>query len=101
MKVADGRNAPFWTGTLLFFAAIVVLTYFPVLSGKVPLPNDMVFRYPPWDAIAKPALPPFATIGDLITFVYPLRLFGSRTVQQAQLPLWNPYFSSGAPFVAD
>jgi hypothetical protein len=101
VKIADSRNAPFWTGTLLFFAAIVVLTYFPVLAGKVPLPNDMVFRYPPWDAIAKPALPPFATIGDLITFVYPLRLFGSRTVKQAQLPLWNPYFSSGAPFVAD
>jgi hypothetical protein len=100
-KNADGRQPAFWPIVVLFFAAIVVLTYFPTLAGKVPLPNDMVFRYPPWDGIAKPPLPSFATIGDLVTFVYPSRMFAARAVREGKLPLWNPYLSSGAPFVAN
>jgi hypothetical protein len=101
MNSSGARNPASWPLLVTLFSAMVLVTYFPVLTGKVPLPSHLVLQYPAWVGTEKPTPTPVATIGDLITFAYPSRLFASRTVQQLKLPLWNPYISSGVPFVAD
>ncbi|MGA9350519.1 MAG: YfhO family protein [Anaerolineae bacterium] len=39
--------------------------------------------------------------GDLVSFLYPLYHFASRSLRQGIIPLWNPYLYGGAPFAAD
>src|SRR4051812_30178530 len=90
----------FWRLAFLVFAVLAVLTYFPVLTGKVPLPAQIVMRLPPWSQLLQPAVAPIAELGDLIAFVYPMRSFAARSIRSGVLPLWNPELLSGAPFLA-
>ncbi len=39
--------------------------------------------------------------GDLVSFLWPLYRFAARSLRAGELPLWNPYLYSGAPFIAD
>jgi len=39
--------------------------------------------------------------GDLVSFLWPLYRFAARSLRAGDIPLWNPYLYSGAPFVAD
>src|SRR5437870_740584 len=86
--------------TVVVFAVLSVLMYFPALFGKVPFPRDMVLQFPAWAGMVRSEAPQtYADIGDLVTAFYPSRAFASRAVQAGILPLWNPYFLGGAPFV--
>ncbi|MCL4872294.1 MAG: hypothetical protein KJ063_25315 [Anaerolineae bacterium] len=38
---------------------------------------------------------------DFVNFNYPHDLFAARSLQQGELPLWNPYLSGGQPLAAD
>lgn len=38
---------------------------------------------------------------DFVNFNYPHDLFAARSLQQGELPLWNPYLSAGQPLAAD
>jgi len=91
----------FGLSTALIFALITLVMYFPSLSGKVPFPRDLVLQFPAWhDAERSEAWQQYADIGDLVTFFYPSRLFVTRATHAGTLPLWNPLFLSGAPFLA-
>jgi hypothetical protein len=91
----------FLRAALVFFVGLAVLQNWPVLLGRVPLPMDIAFTFPPWETFQRPE---FATqhaeLGDLITEFYPWRAFTSRAVQHRVLPLWNPYSLLGTPFQA-
>ena len=39
--------------------------------------------------------------GDLNSFFFPLHAFSARTVQEGELPLWNPHLFSGMPHFAN
>jgi hypothetical protein len=39
--------------------------------------------------------------GDLVSFLWPMYRFASRSLRSGTVPLWNPHLYSGAPFVAD
>jgi hypothetical protein len=39
--------------------------------------------------------------GDLVSFIWPMYRFAARSLRNLEIPLWNPYLYSGAPFVAD
>ncbi len=39
--------------------------------------------------------------GDLVSFLWPNTRFAVRGLREGVLPLWNPHFYSGAPFLAD
>jgi hypothetical protein len=39
--------------------------------------------------------------GDLVSFLWPMYRFSARSLWAAEIPLWNPYLYSGAPYVAD
>ncbi len=38
---------------------------------------------------------------DLLAFFYPYKYFLGQSLQQGQIPLWNPYTYSGTPFMAN
>jgi hypothetical protein len=39
--------------------------------------------------------------GDLASLIYPNYRFAAESLRAGDLPLWNPYIQSGAPFAAD
>lgn len=39
--------------------------------------------------------------GDLVSFLFPIYRFAARTLNQGNLPLWNPHQYGGAPFIGD
>ena len=39
--------------------------------------------------------------GDLESFLWPTYRYAAQTLRAGELPLWNPYLYSGAPFAAD
>ena len=39
--------------------------------------------------------------GDLVSFIWPMYRFAARSLRGGEIPLWNPFLYSGAPFVAD
>src|SRR5678815_3770699 len=87
----------------LVFVFIVagLLTYSPVLKGKVPFPAQMVTGFPPWEAVAGKMdfIPNGANYGDIATLFYPWRDFQASAVPNRELPLWNPHILSGRPFL--
>jgi membrane protein YfhO len=89
----------FWILGVVILRPVILWTYFPALLGKVPLPIEMVSQFPAWHSA-----PPgwhYADIGDLVTAFYPFRALSSKAVHSGTLPLWNPYFLGGAPFLAN
>ncbi len=87
-----------------FLAAVALVVLWPVTLGeKVMLPTDLLLRMEPWHAhaseygferVQNPIL-------DAVQQFYPWRRFAAQQVRQDQVPLWNPYSSCGAPFVAN
>src|SRR5438552_6192033 len=91
----------FWWLVIALFALLAIAMYLPALTGKVPFPRDMVLQFPAWNGMARSEpWQPYADIGDLIAAFYPARAVAARAVREGSLPLWNPYFLGGAPFLA-
>ena len=65
---------------ILFFALLAVAFFAPVLfSNTWHAPNGV----------------------DFVNFNYPNDLFAARSLQQGEIPLWNPYVAAGQPYAAD
>src|SRR5437870_1780252 len=80
---------------------LTAIVYAPMFTGKIPFPADFVFDFPPFAPLApSEGLLPHTNIGDLVTSFYPYRTIAARAVRAGELPLWNPYMLSGAPFLA-
>lgn len=87
-----------------FLAAVALVVLWPVTLGdKVLLPADLLLRMEPFRAHAReydfervqnPIL-------DAIQQFYPWRKFAGEQARVDQVPLWNPYMSCGAPFLAN
>jgi hypothetical protein len=92
----------FWRLTVVLFALMATVLYLPVLAGQIPFPRDVVVQFSAWQETAHLTRPPqYADIGDLVTAFYPARALTSRAIHEGTLPLWNPYFLGGAPFLAN
>ena len=85
------------------FSAVAILTYFPILKGKIPFPAEMVTGFPPWESVpARMVITPGqAEYGDVATLFYPWRYFQGTALRNGELPLWNPHILSGSPFLGD
>ncbi|MBM3188239.1 MAG: hypothetical protein FJZ90_05890, partial [Chloroflexi bacterium] len=81
-----------------------LLFFWPVtMGGKSLLPADNVFAWQPWKSYAAEAgvgVPHNALLGDLYIQNYAWKRFIRQSLQARQIPLWNPYILSGAPFLA-
>lgn len=78
--------------TLLYWAKVLFM-------GEVLLPGNMLAGFAPFGSHAN--APWNILQWDALAQYYPWRLFAARMLHQGQIPLWNPYQFSGAPFVAN
>lgn len=80
--------------TVLFFWRVLFL-------GEVSITHN-VFEDFPWkiqaspEQVERPSMNP-----DCVRSYYPRRFFATETIRSGEIPLWNPYDFSGAPFLAN
>ena len=92
----------FWRFAAILFTLLVLINYFPVFQGQVPLPAVLVTQFPAWEEFhPRSPRPPVADIGDLIDYFYPFHAFSAQQMRMGTIPLWNPYVMSGYPFQAE
>jgi hypothetical protein len=86
----------------VLFGVLVLINYWPVFLGQVPLPAHVVTQFPAWgDFNAGEPWQPVADIGDLVDYFYPFNAFSAEQIRRGTIPLWNPYVMSGMPFQAE
>jgi len=92
------RYAPF-----VLLALLAVAFFYPVLfQGKVFLPADLLPQMQPWRSMHLAAAErPHNPILDPIQQYFPWRKFASHSWREGIVPLWNPCFFSGVPFLAN
>lgn len=88
---------------VLFFAALVSLTYYPVFLGRIPIPTDQIIQFPAFQNYQTPETlnNRHGEMGDAVTQWYPWRKLAGESIRQGTLPLWNPHLLAGTPFQAD
>ncbi len=81
---------------LLWFAPVVV-------GGRTLIPADNLYQFAPWQAMAESAgvgIPHNELLSDLVLENYVWKTFLRQSIAAGELPLWNPYLFTGAPFLA-
>ncbi len=89
----------------LFFIFLVWLVFATpyFIQNKTPFPSThLVNRFAPWNAyeyfwqpMKNDAMP------DIISQIYPWRIFSIDSLKKGEIPLWNPYSFSGTPHLAN
>ena len=81
--------------------ALVAAGLFPAsLAGRKALaPAESALRLPPWRSLY-PSSGGNVLLSDQYLDFIPMREFAHENAARGRLPLWNPYLSCGAPFVA-
>ncbi len=89
---------------ILGFVLLPLVLYWPVTVGnKTMLPVDNLYQWQPWQeyaAASDATIPHNSLISDLILQNYNWRQFIRESLEQGELPLWNPTILSGTPFLA-
>jgi O-antigen/teichoic acid export membrane protein len=73
------------------------------LGSKTMLPVDNLFQWAPWQSAAEQfnaTVPHNSLLTDLIIENYAWKRFAVNSIQQGEIPLWNPYLFAGVPFLA-
>lgn len=86
---------------IIFVWTLFVTPY--ILNSKIPYPADyQVNAYLPWSMyeefwgpVKNNAIP------DVITEIYPWRVYTVDALKEGRLPLWNPYSFGGTPHLAN
>ena len=93
---------------VLFFASITAAFFWKFfLKGLVPVPADIIVGiYFPWrDYIWNDFTTgvPFKNglLSDVVSIIYPWRIYGMELIKKGILPLWIPQALSGAPLLAN
>ena len=63
-----------WRIAVLIFAVIVLINYFPVLSGRIPFPRDLVVRHSAWNGQPQEQLPELIDIVAMFEVAPPVSL---------------------------
>lgn len=87
--------------------AAAAIFFYPVwLQNKIPLPADFVVgTYLPWldykwgYPAGVPVKNPITT--DVVSFIYPMRMYAVDLLKSGKLPLWNPLILTGTPLLAN
>lgn len=93
---------------LCFFALITVVLFWKyLLKGLAPIPADLIVGiYHPWrDYIwgEYVAGVPFrnGVLSDVVSIIYPWRIYAMETIKASHLPLWIPQALCGHPLLAN
>lgn len=91
---------------LLIILAILVFFWQFFLKGLVPLPADIpVGMYFPWldykwgYAVGVPVKN--SLLSDVISQIYPFKVYLIESLKKGIIPLWNPFMFGGYPFLAN
>src|SRR5262245_16331828 len=100
LKAAPDRR--FLLLALGLFLMIGMVDYLPSLSGRVPLPAQLVTNFPAWGSTMPPPSRSMHGVdyGDLVTYFYPWRLLSSSLLHEHELPQWNRHLLGGTPLIA-
>ena len=100
MNLTSHPPRSFWAIAVAAFLLMVVVNYFPVLTGKIPFPSDLVLRHAAWSETGKPhRLSGSPEIGDLITSFYPFHTLAARAARLANGPAIRISRTTSAPAV--
>ena len=87
--------------------ALALLTLLPLIwfgpilfTGKTLLPYDNLYRFEPWHSLQPDIAPHNELLSDLVLENAVWKLHVRRSLQQREIPLWNPQLFTGAPFFA-
>jgi uncharacterized membrane protein YfhO len=92
---------------ILIILAISLAFFFPIFSGKIPFPGDLlVGYYAPYNTNSyfgyQPGGVPNKLQGpDVIRQLFPWKNFAIDSFKALQIPFWNPYNLSGNPLMAN
>jgi hypothetical protein len=100
-SLSSARQKDFLAVGLFVFLAVVFL-WPALLPGKTLVPTDLLPSYAPWSHADLNFPPPHnLDPSDVIDYIYPIRSYAAQTIQQGDLPLWNPYAYAGYPFIGN
>lgn len=87
----------------LFLILPLALFWQVTLGGRTLIPADNLTAYEPWRSAAAEfgvTVPHNGLLSDLVLQNYLWKRFTLDSLQQGELPLWNPYLFAGNPFWA-
>lgn len=88
---------------LIFLCLPLALFWSVTIGPNTLLPADILFQFAPFHAQAATygmTYPQNDLLADLILQNYQWKQFIVQSLQQGELPLWNPYLFAGVPFFA-
>ena len=87
--------------SLALLTVLPLIWFGPVLfTGKTLLPFDNLYQFEPWRELQPDISPHNELLSDLVLGNAVWKLHVRRTLEQRELPLWNPQLFTGAPFFA-
>ena len=92
-------------GALLVLLVLPLLLFWPVTIGsKTLLPADNLYQWEPYRSFAGqqgvPLPPQNELLSDLVLENLVWKQFIVQSIENRELPLWNPHLFAGAPFLA-
>ncbi len=88
----------------LLFGLPLMLFWSVTVGGQTLLPADNLFQFQPWQSAAEQfnaQVPQNQLLSDLVLENYVWKKFIVESIQQRDVPLWNPNLFAGAPFLAN
>ncbi len=77
----------------------------PVFTGRIMSPADMLLLWLPWKHALASQFPgfrqPYNPMFDPIQQYLPWRIYATESLRAGLVPLWNPYQFMGTPFLAN
>ena len=86
-----------------FVGLAALFLYQTLFTGRVLLPADNLYAYPPWDRYAAQfgiSIPHNELLSDAVLQNYVWKKFVRDALAGGQIPFWNPYILAGEPFLA-
>jgi O-antigen/teichoic acid export membrane protein len=88
----------------LLFLLPLVMFWQQTVGGRTMLPTENLYQYEPYAAyrevVKAPEIPHNALLSDLVLQNMQWKIFIRESIEQGEIPLWNPYQFSGIPFLA-
>lgn len=86
---------------LAFLIAALAFLWEVTLGGKILLPVDNLYSFPPFNSLVTGQLIPHnLLIGDMVLQNISWKSLARDAILGGELPLWNPYIFAGVPFLA-
>ena len=88
---------------IALLVGLALLFFWPIFTGRVPIPADLLPYGPPWGGLLTNGPPVVRNpVGsDTLWLIYPYAHFRHLIAESTLFPLWNPYVFAGTPFLAE